>query len=115
MNYSVKIIMISDHRWTLVSYSSVSDLGKTNSVIVLVVALYQICTKRRVSCCLVFIIYSLVLSYLSLINMLHFDNNQQAGNNAATQHAKSTNKNYDDLIYYDILATNYTKTTSNII
>ena len=35
-------------------------------------------------------------------------------NNHFLKHAKSSIKNDDDLIYYDILATNYTKETSNI-
>ena len=35
-------------------------------------------------------------------------------NNHFLKHAKSSIKNDDDLIYYDILSTNYTKETSNI-
>ena len=35
-------------------------------------------------------------------------------NNHFLKHAKSSIKNDDDLIYYDILTTNYTKETSNI-
>ena len=35
-------------------------------------------------------------------------------NNHFLKHSKSSIKSDDDLIYYDILATNYTKETSNI-
>ena len=35
-------------------------------------------------------------------------------NNHFLKHTKSSIKNDDDLIYYDILASNYTKETSNI-
>ena len=35
-------------------------------------------------------------------------------NNHFLKHAKSSIKNDNDLIYYDILASNYTKETSNI-
>ena len=35
-------------------------------------------------------------------------------NNHFLKHAKSSIKSDDDIIYYDILATNYTKETSNI-